>query len=145
VILYWPPFRATDEVELTYLAEVGLRAYIADLCDFPSDVLRDGWAAARRAHRVERWPTIGAIRDHCLASTIPAHGGGNVRAIRDPEYRLWQVRMHGWPGPRNWWPVELWGPRPGHEGCRVPEDLLPQQYRQHRPMPARSVLPDGAA
>lgn len=144
VILYWPPFRASDEVELTYLAEVGLRAYVADLREFPSDVLRNGWAAARRAHRVERWPTIGAIRDQCYTTANPARSS-NVAQLRGPEWNLWKVRMNGFPFRNDWWPVDLWGARPGQDGCKVPVDLIPPQYRPREKVVARSVIPDDAA
>lgn len=76
--LYYPPFRADDDVELLDLAVTGIRAYIEDLSEFPASVLEVGWRACRRDHRTERWPTIGAIREACLAQR-PATAPPSVR------------------------------------------------------------------
>lgn len=64
--LYYPPFRADDDVELLQLSTVGIRAYIDDLAEFDAETLANGWREARRAHKVERWPTISDIRDRCV-------------------------------------------------------------------------------
>ncbi len=66
--LYYPPFRADDDVELLDLAVTGIRAYVEDLSEFSGDTLSAGWRTCRRDHRTERWPTIGAIREACLAA-----------------------------------------------------------------------------
>lgn len=81
LLLFYPPFRAIDDVELLELSIRGVKAYAEDLCEFSPEVLQDGWREARRNHRVERWPTISDIRDACLAARDrrnpkqPSHAG----------------------------------------------------------------------
>lgn len=73
LVLYYPPFRAKGEEELTDLAVTGIKAYAEDLCEFENETLAEGWRQARRAHKVERWPTISDIRDRCLALAERKH------------------------------------------------------------------------
>ena len=59
--LFYPPFRAADDVEMLELSVKGIRAYAEDLAGFPEDRIRAAWRQVRREHKVERWPTINAI------------------------------------------------------------------------------------
>lgn len=78
--LYYPPFRAADEAELLVTSSTALRAYVEDLIEFSDDVIAKAWKEVRRAHKVERWPTIGAIREACLARVPRGSSPGAVRA-----------------------------------------------------------------
>lgn len=66
--LYYPPFRADDDVELLEMCLTSIRAYVEDLAEFDADTLGRAWRDVRRRHKVERWPTISDIRDACLAA-----------------------------------------------------------------------------
>lgn len=129
LILYYPPFRAEDEVELEYQTAVGLEDYLADLAEFDADTLAAGWQDARRAHAVERWPTIRAIRDACLSrrggGRNPAQSGGGSGASTysgGPSDFVWGVRMAGWVQHCTW--VGSWGPKPTERHTQVPPHLL---------------------
>lgn len=149
VSLYYPPFKAADEAELTATAALALRDYVEDLAEFPVDVLREAWKDARRPHKTRDWPALAAIRNAALEHTPKVYArAGNVVALRAPDWSLWKARMAGYRPGRNpetgrpcYWDMGSWGPRPEEPGNRVPWDLNPLN-----PAPAaRSVLPDGAA
>lgn len=74
LLLYYPPFRADSDVELTDLTVTGIRAYVEDLAEFQPEVLAEGWRQARRGHKVERWPTISDIRDRCQSVAADRSG-----------------------------------------------------------------------
>lgn len=63
--LFYPPFRANDDIELTDQSVVALKRYVAELSGFDRDTLAKGWSDVLRHHKVERWPTIGTICDAC--------------------------------------------------------------------------------
>ena len=84
MILYYPPFRAASDDELLEQAVIGARAYVDDLAEFSSDALAVGWRSVRRAHKLERWPTINTIRDAC-GSVAPARRIDPYREKRQQE------------------------------------------------------------
>lgn len=73
--LFYPPFRAADDVEMLELSVKGIRAYAEDLAGYPEEQLRKAWRQVRREHKVERWPTINAILE-----AIGADQSGGTRA-----------------------------------------------------------------
>lgn len=84
LLLYYPPFIAETEEELEEQVLSALEDYIEDLIEFDADVLAKGWRDVRRSHKVQRWPTSGAMRDACLL-----YAGS--RAKQDP--RRWMDRL----------------------------------------------------
>lgn len=64
--LFFPPGHADSDVEMLNSCVARTRAYVEDLAEFPPAVLERAWRDVRRAHKVERWPTIAAIRDACF-------------------------------------------------------------------------------
>lgn len=108
LVLYYPPFRADDDIELADQTVIALRAYVEDLAEFPQDALRNGWREVRRAHKVERWPTIQVIRDACIA----AQNQPEKRKAPSPqESRLEQYRRTGF------W-ASHWGEKPDSDDER---------------------------
>lgn len=65
LLLYYPPFRATDEAELLALTVIGLDAYVEELSRFDEDTLAKAWREVRARHRTQGWPVIGVIVDAC--------------------------------------------------------------------------------
>ena len=59
--LFYPPFRASDDVEMLAMSVTAIRAYAEDLAGYPEAQLRRAWREVRRNHKTERWPTINAI------------------------------------------------------------------------------------
>jgi hypothetical protein len=118
--LYYPPFRADDENEMLDLAVTGIRAYVEDLSEFSAADLERGWREVRRNHKVERWPTIGAIREACRGPT--ANAGPEATASDD----VWRRRLRKYAGVGKFWPGFL-GPAPGQPGCKVPAHVLAEQ------------------
>jgi hypothetical protein len=78
--LFYPPFRAADEVEMLELATKGIRAYAEDLAGHPAEIIRSAWRTVRREHKTERWPTINAILS--AIGDAPGRGRGDPRARR---------------------------------------------------------------
>ena len=50
----------------------------------------------------------------------PSASAPSVETVR----ASWEIRLGQWAKDR-YWDEERWGPRPGLQGCRVPEDMLP--------------------
>lgn len=92
--LFYPPFRAADDVEMLALSITGIRAYAEDLADQPEHVLRRAWRDVRRAHKVERWPTIQAILEACQTGGRPGQTAGGYRPATDAEMD-YQRRAYG--------------------------------------------------
>lgn len=65
LLLYYPPFRAQDEVELLRMSVVALQAYVEDLATVEPERLVDGWKHVRARHKTQGWPTLGTILDAC--------------------------------------------------------------------------------
>lgn len=82
LLLFYPPFRAETEHELSEQVLVGLRAYIEDLVEFDGKTLRDAWKDVRRNHKVERWPTSGDLRRACLEISPRAPTSDNAEKPR---------------------------------------------------------------
>lgn len=129
LVLFYPPFRAEDEIELLQQVTMLLRAYVEDLCEFSPEVLREGWKGVRRAHRVERWPTIQSMRDACLA--VAAGPSRPVRRIDEHQRRMQVYRQSGF------W-SSSWGMPPDDPEARERnqkrflESLTPIQLAQHQ-------------
>lgn len=87
LLLYFPPFRAATDEELLAQTVVALKAYLEDLAGYPEAVLRAAWRATRRAHKVERWPTIQTICANLPATDNVAEikGRGRPRLASDQE------------------------------------------------------------
>lgn len=64
--LFYPPDRPDSEVEMLTSCATRSRAYVEDLAEFQPEIIERAWQYVRRRHRVERWPTIAAIRDACI-------------------------------------------------------------------------------
>lgn len=95
VLLYYPPFRANDDDEMMELATIALRAYVEDLVQYPEPTLRRAWREVRRAHKVERWPTIQTILEACSEGRPAIAGGsGRYRPATEIE-REYQMRAYG--------------------------------------------------
>lgn len=96
LLLYYPPFRATTDDELAGQTVVALRAYLEDLSGYPEAVLRSAWRATRRAHKVERWPTIQAIVSNLPPTDNVAEirGRGRPRLVTDAE-RAMLIEVYG--------------------------------------------------
>ena len=84
-MLFYPPFRAADEVEMLELSAKGVRAYAEDLAGYNEDQLRKAWRQVRREHKVERWPTINAILDAIGTDNRGARSPGGRRPANDAE------------------------------------------------------------
>lgn len=89
--LFYPPFRAADDVEMLELSVKGIRAYAEDLADLPEHVLRKAWREVRRHHKVERWPTIEAILSAARDGSGPSHRAGGRRQATDAELEYQRV------------------------------------------------------
>lgn len=92
--LFYPPFRAADDVEMLELSVKGVRAYAEDLADQPEHVLHRAWREVRRTHKIERWPTINAILEACNEGRAPAGRSGGYRMASDAELE-YQRRAYG--------------------------------------------------
>lgn len=92
MILYYPPFRASTDDELLEQAVIGAKAYIEDLAEFSIEALCDGWKQVRRRHKLERWPTIQAIREACADAA--GSRDATVHRLRLPEEaeKRWMAR-----------------------------------------------------
>jgi hypothetical protein len=92
--LFYPPFRAADDVEMLELSVKGIRAYAEDLADHPEHVLRKAWREVRRVHKTERWPTINVILEACRSGS---GSGGGSRGYRraNPDEEEYQRRAYG--------------------------------------------------
>lgn len=88
-MLFYPPFRAADDVEMLELSAKGVRAYAEDLAGFTMEQLRSAWREVRRNHKTERWPTINAILDAIGASKKPSGRPGARRfaSVEEQEYQ----------------------------------------------------------
>jgi len=85
LVLFYPPFRAADEVEMLELSAKGVRAYAEDLSGYTEDQLRKAWRQVRREHKVERWPTINAILDAIGSDNRSARSPSGRRPANDAE------------------------------------------------------------
>lgn len=98
LILHYPPFRAADDEELERQAHVALLNYLDGLAEFAEPILKAAWRAVLRDHRRRDWPTLGEIRDACLALAPrrPQHGfarqAPTTAFARDRE-AVWQPRF----------------------------------------------------
>jgi hypothetical protein len=103
LVLYYPPFRADDDVELADQAVMALRAYVEDLSEFVKPVLVDAWREIRRVHKTERWPTIQVLRHACKENVAgPASNGAPIGIRRQREEHF--HRTGHW--------MDSWGDRP---------------------------------
>lgn len=140
VSLYYPPFKAADDSEMTATAALALRDYVEDLAEFPVNVLREAWKDARRPHKTRDWPALAAIRNAALEKMPRAAAiGGRAVQIHGPDHQLYQARMRGY-APGGFWPYGE--PRPEHPDNRVPRHLNPFHPVK---VVARPVIPDDAA
>lgn len=92
--LFYPPFRAADDVEMLELSVKGIRAYAEDLADQPEHILRRAWREVRRVHKVERWPTIQVILEACQQGGGAGQKAGGYRQATDAEMD-YQRRAYG--------------------------------------------------
>jgi hypothetical protein len=92
--LFYPPFRAADDVEMLELSVKGIRAYAEDLAGVPEAQLRKAWREVRRTHRVERWPTINAILEAIGSDRETPRNPGRYREAT-PEERDLQSTAYG--------------------------------------------------
>ena len=63
--LFYPPFRAETDNELTEQSLVALRRYVKILSGYDRETLERGWSAVIESHKTERWPVIGVIDAEC--------------------------------------------------------------------------------
>jgi hypothetical protein len=93
--LFYPPFRADDDVEMLDLSVVAIRAYAEDLASHPEARLRKAWREVRRAHKAERWPTINAILEAIGSGEKSNAYGANGRRDATPEEIARQEALYG--------------------------------------------------
>jgi hypothetical protein len=86
--LFYPPFRAADDIEMLELSVTGIRAYAEDLAGFPADDLRRGWREVRRTHKPERWPTINAILEAIGGTAQERRKPGGLHTASPEEQEL---------------------------------------------------------
>lgn len=83
LVLFYPPFFAETEDELTEQAEIALKAYAEDLAQFDRGVLAAGWRQCRRAHKVQRWPSLSEIIGACSQDDGLGHAVRGSDSYRD--------------------------------------------------------------
>lgn len=133
LLLYFPPFRAANPDELLEQSIVGIRAYVHDLAEFDVEALSKGWAAVRRAHKTERWPTINAIRHECHGYA-PARSRKAIRVSDEESERLakeslaedFMTSEHGLQAARECWALALkeWVQGKGREPTATDLDAI---------------------
>lgn len=69
------------------------------------------------------WLRAGRWMDEPDYVVSEGHRGGNGAQRGAVYVEPWPQRLAGWTD-RRFWMTDLWGPRPGAEGCRVPRELL---------------------
>lgn len=97
LVLYYPPFRAADDIELLDMSVIGARAYVEDLEGFEPDAIAEGWRRCRRLHKVERWPTLQEwasqvpVRSSPHAYAAPTQARASDWEKRAEADRLWPI------------------------------------------------------
>lgn len=85
LMLFYPPFRASDDDEMLVMSIKAVHAYAEDLAGYSEEQLRKAWRQVRREHKVERWPTINAILDAIGTDNRGARSPGGRRPANDAE------------------------------------------------------------
>jgi len=61
--------------------------------------------------------------ENVVAAIRRVKGGGQTDAW-EASLSLWRSRLKGWSKAPQLWRIEMWGPPPFEEGCRVPKSVL---------------------
>jgi len=99
LVMYYPPFRAENDVEISDQSLLWLRACVEDLLEFPRHILDDAWRHVRRSHKVERWPTMQVIRDACIALSSPPpapHPRQSTQSEREADFHRTGMWLDAW-------------------------------------------------
>lgn len=81
LVLYFPPVEADSDEAMLEWSGVALKAYLADLSEFSTDVLQQAWQRVRRTHPRMSWPSIHVLRAACqeeAALAVPSRASKAV-------------------------------------------------------------------